>query len=245
MLATSKMRWAVALAPLWALACAAEGVTPDEGDEAGPGPAGEPDETVLVANDDYVQVQLAGAATIDVAVNDDGAVGELSVEITSAPVEGVAEVRGDQIYYQAGDTFIGGDTLTYRISTADGQTSEANLYANVLCDECAAGRTVEIRWLPGNPIESLGGFRIYAGPTPDPADLVMVRDVGWDTEGFDMEADILSTVFDAWDDLGLMLSDQICFRATAYNGQGESEYSDNYKCVKADELEPQTVVQMY
>ncbi|MBT8492741.1 MAG: hypothetical protein KJO07_06745 [Deltaproteobacteria bacterium] len=177
------------------------------------------------AQDDFVDLEMAGAITTDVLANDLGLDGYQAIEIVRPPTAGTAEVVDDMIRYEPMIDYIGADAITYRVWAENGSTSEAMMHIDVACEECANGRNIQLRWLPNNPVEELHGYRIYAGPTDAPGDLEMVSDLGIHIDDFDMAKP--SAVYDAWYDLGMTLNSEICFRATAYNDYGESDFSNS------------------
>lgn len=75
------------------------------------------------------------------------------------------------------------------------------------------------------------GYRIYFGPSEDATGMVMVDDVTIDAPGFD--AAMPTTTYDAWADFRLRLGETACFRLTAYNAFGESDFS-NAACKLVD-----------
>jgi hypothetical protein len=215
-----------------AAAClTAFGCTADEGIQTG-----DPSSPIMPkAQDDFVDLEMAGAITTNVLANDLGLDGYQGIEIVLPPTAGTAEVVDHMIRYEPDVEYIGADTIQYRVWAYNGSSSEATMHIDVACEECANGRNIRLRWDPNNPVETLNGYRVYAGPTDAPEDLEMITDVGVHTADFDMAKP--SVVYDAWYDLGLTLTSKICFRATAYNDAGESELSPTSKCVRVTDLE--------
>jgi len=77
------------------------------------------------AQDDTFSVATGLVTALDVLGNDKtgNALGTLS--IVTAPLHGVATVDGDRVRYQPDPGYTGGDTLTYRLTTASGSDDAA------------------------------------------------------------------------------------------------------------------------
>lgn len=79
------------------------------------------------AADDSAEVPANSTEAIDILANDTGLGNEpVTVDIISAPAGGDATFDGDVLTYSTSD-FGGSDSLTYRITDSDGDTTEATL----------------------------------------------------------------------------------------------------------------------
>ena len=94
---------------------------------------------------------------------------------------------------------------------------------NDTCDRCAEGVPITLAWDANAPEDMVLGYRLYFGPTEDPASMGMADDIAVT----DLADPALPQVsYDAWLDFGLHYGDTACFRLTAYNAGGESAFSN-------------------
>ena len=194
----------------------------------------EADPNALLAQNDVATTALDEAVAIDVLANDLNVGDDVVVEVSQSAVAGELVVLDDgRIEYTPDAGYIGADDLTYTITNDAGETSEGRVWIDVGCDECMNGRNLRLSWNPNDPAEQVIGYRVYFGETDAPEDLTMIEDLTADTPGFDY--DNPKVAYDAWSDLGLQLGDVACFRATAYNSAGESEFS-NSVCKPLDDI---------
>jgi hypothetical protein len=179
----------------------------------------------LLAVDDSASTGMDESVIIDVLANDIIPAGGVTLELVDRPVAGDAMILSDQrVLYVPSPGYIGADDIKYRISTAEGEVSIARVGIDVACETCLAGRNIRLRWTANAPEEMVIGYRVYSGPEEDPASMGEIGDLTAHTSWFDME--MPEAVYDAWHDLAMHLDDTACFRVTAYNDYGESDYSD-------------------
>lgn len=182
------------------------------------------DGTDFGAYPDYATIAVEETVIIDVLENDIGVDGDVAVEFADSPVAGLAEDLGDgRFQYTPADLYIGADAFRYKVTNEAGDSAEATVSIDVGCEECMNGANVRLRWAPNDPVEQVIGYRVYFGLTEDAQEMQMIADVTAETPGFDY--DNPGVAYDAWYDLQLELGDTACFRATAYNVAGESDFS--------------------
>ena len=191
----------------------------------------------LTAVDDSVAIEMNESVSIDVLANDVGYDENVAIEIVNPPLSGEAQVVDSAISYDPVDDFIGVDDIKYRIVNENGDFAEARIGIDIACPNCLQGRNIRLKWLApetdveGNPV-SLIGFRVYSAEDDAPESMVMRDDLTMETSGFNFEEPEI--VYDAWRDLGMFLGERMCFRLTAYNAAGESDFS-NSACVTIDQ----------
>jgi hypothetical protein len=217
-------RLLVALTGLTSLATA--GACAAEGDADG-------DADALRAVDDVVTVPINDRVAIDVLGNDTGLVYQpIVVTLIDSPTRGVATIDEDgTVTYQPDEMYAGADRARYQLTDAMGATAQAALAIDVACGSCADGVPITLSWLSNNPTEVVLGYRLYLAPTEDPDTMEQVDEIVVTDPGFDPAAP--RRVYDAWNDLRLELGDNACFRLTAYNEAGESDFS-NAACKQID-----------
>jgi gliding motility-associated-like protein len=88
---------------------------------------------IPVANDDYRGTSFNTPRIIDVLFNDTGIEDiPLTITIISSPSNGIAMVNADNtVSYEPNASYLGTDKLTYRVTDADGESDEADVYINV------------------------------------------------------------------------------------------------------------------
>ncbi|MEW5845404.1 MAG: Ig-like domain-containing protein [Bacteroidota bacterium] len=88
---------------------------------------------IPVANNDYRGTSYNTPRNVDVLFNDTGIEDvPLTITIISSPSNGIATVNSDNtIYYEPNNGYLGTDKLTYRVTDADGESDEADVYINV------------------------------------------------------------------------------------------------------------------
>jgi len=178
----------------------------------------------LTAQNDVVTTALEEPVVIDVLANDLNILGEVTVEMVQPAVAGQVEILDDgTLQYTPSPMYIGADDMKYRITDETGESSEARVWVDVGCDECMNGRNIRLQWSPNDPAEQVIGYRVYFGQSENADEMTMIDDMTADTPGFDYDAP--KVAYDAWYDLQLELGDVACFRATAYNSAGESDFS--------------------
>lgn len=189
---------------------------------------------VLTASDDELIVEMNAANELDVTQNDAGVVEGSELSIVTEPAHGTASFdEAGVLHYEPSAEFMGDDELRYAITNPDGTVSEARVAIAVQCASCALGATVQLHWDPSPANEGVLGFRMYFAPTEDAAAMVMFDDVTVDQPGFDPAMPTM--IYDAWEDLRLRKGETVCFRLTAYNEFGESDFS-NAACKTVDGL---------
>ena len=179
----------------------------------------------LAARDDVLAVEMDHSAEIGVADNDLGVDEARTMSIVEAPMHGTATIdEGGVLHYQPGSEYLGGDHTRYEITNPDGSTSSADVAIEVGCATCAIGTSIGLAWDPNAPSDNVLGYRLYLGATEDPAAMMMVDEVTVGQAGFDAMQPAVT--YDAWADFRLRLGANACFRMTAFNGSGESGFSN-------------------
>jgi hypothetical protein len=221
---TRAFRLLVTLTGLTGLASA--GACAAEGDVDG-------DAETLRAVDDVATVPINERLTIDVLANDTGlAYQPVVVTLLDSPERGGATVDADgAVVYQPDEMYAGADRVRYQLTDAIGATAEAEVAIDVACGSCADGVPITLSWSANDPTEMVLGYRLYLAPTEDPDTMEQVDEIVVTDAGFDPAAP--GRVYDAWNDLRLELGDNACFRLTAYNEAGESDFS-NAACKRID-----------
>jgi len=236
------MRQRIALAPalgacltisVWIAGCQAgasssppQPFAEDSSASAGAPPATSADvDATPVAANDYVETPQATAVAFNVLTNDRGLEdGPLAVDLTSPPSHGSATIDPTgQVIYTPAASFSGEDNFTYGVTDADGDMAIGSVTVRVRCDTCPTSRTLVVSWSPNPPADAVQGYILFAGPSEDASDQ-QVSAVEVTQSDFDPAAPTVE--FDSWNDLGLLLGDQVCFRVKAYNSAGTSDYSE-------------------
>lgn len=188
--------------------------------------------TELSAADDELIVEMSTTAELAVTDNDLGVDDERTIEIVTAPAHGEASFDDAGVLHYAPEAeYLGADTVAYSIVNPDGSRAEATVAIDVRCMTCAIGAPIRLSWDANAPSDMVLGYRIYFGPTEDATTMVMVDDVMVDAPAFDPA--VPGATYDAWADFRLRLGDTACFRLTAYNSVGESDFS-NAACKLVD-----------
>jgi hypothetical protein len=178
----------------------------------------------LTANDDTVDVELNTPTDHNLLDNDIGVDPAATVDLTVAPLNGMATIESGVLKYTPGPDYMGDDTLAYRITNPDGTVSQtAIISVHVTCATCATEKPITLTWTANPPEQGVTGYRIYFGTGEDVAGMTMVDDIGVTDPGFDNTAP--KRTFDAWSDFKLRYGETACFRMTAYNSYGESDYT--------------------
>jgi len=201
------------------------GEEPGGNGEGEPGGGTPPEPLPLQANGDSATTDADVTIVIDVLANDQGIQGDAVVSITQQPVSGSVVVLDDNtIEYTPGAQYRGPDLLSYQVTDESGSTSSAGVSVDIGCEECRDGGNLRVSWAPNAPEEQVIGYRVYFGNT-EPADqMTMIDDLTSATVGFDPDHPAIA--YDAWYRLQLADGDMACFRLTAYNSGGESDFSN-------------------
>ena len=179
----------------------------------------------LAARDDVLAVEMDQSSTIGVADNDLGVDEARTLTIVEPPAHGTATLDQDGVlHYQPHGEYLGSDHTRYEITNPDGSTSSADVAIEVGCATCAIGTSIALAWDPNAPGDNVLGYRLYLGATEDPAGMMMVDEVTVGQAGFDAMQPAVS--YDAWGDFRLRFGTNACFRMTAFNGGGESGFSN-------------------
>jgi hypothetical protein len=167
-----------------------------------------------IAVSDSVTTTVNTPVTIDVLANDTGLEDSpVTVTVAGTPANGSVVLQSNTLTYSPNDNFGGEDTMTYAIKDADGDLATAMVAVTVDCGGCTpTNPTIALSWTP--PAGDVTGYRVYFGTAPDNA-IQRVADVV--TPSIDLNAS---------DDLSLVSGDPMCFRVKAYNGVGESDFSE-------------------
>lgn len=187
---------------------------------------------VLAAEDDALAVEMSTAAQLAVADNDAGVEDGRVLAIVTAPAHGEATFDdAGVLHYTPEVEYLGDDVVRYAIENPDGTRAEADVLIDVGCATCAIGAPITLSWDPNAPSDMVLGYRVYLGATEDATSMVMVDEVTVDQPGFDPATP--GSTYDAWADFRLRIGDRACFRLTAYNAAGESDFS-NAACKLVD-----------
>jgi hypothetical protein len=188
--------------------------------------------TELSASDDELIVEMSTSAELAVTDNDTGVEEERTIEIVNAPAHGEATFDdAGVLHYTPEAEYLGADSVGYSIANPDGSRSDAVVAIDVRCMTCAIGAPIKLSWDANAPSDMVLGYRVYLGPSEDAMGMVMVDDVAVDSPTFDPATP--GATYDAWGDFRLRIGDTACFRLTAYNSFGESDFS-NAACKLVD-----------
>ena len=134
-----------------------------------------PKPPALSSVDDQITVEMDATADVDVLDNDIGVETARVIELVDAPTHGTATIDGDGVlHYKPLTEYIGDDIATYRVTNPDGITAQAAVAITVHCTTCALGVSVKLAWDPNAPSDMVLGYRMFLGPTEDPATMVMI-----------------------------------------------------------------------
>lgn len=186
----------------------------------------------LSANDDELIVEMSTSAELVVTDNDSGVDDDRTIEIVTGPEHGEATFdEAGVLHYTPDVEYLGADAVHYAVANADGSRADAVVMIDVRCVTCAIGAPIKLSWDANAPSDMVLGYRLYFGPSEDATGMVMVDDVAIDAPGFDVA--MPGATYDAWADFRLRLGETACFRLTAYNAFGESDFS-NAACKLVD-----------
>jgi hypothetical protein len=188
--------------------------------------------TELSAVDDLLVVEMSTTAELAVMDNDTGVEDDRTIEIVAPPEHGEATFDDAGVLHYTPETeYLGADVVHYAVANPDGSRAEASVMISVSCATCAIDAPIRLSWDANAPSDMVLGYRIYYGASDDAASMVMVDDVTVDSPTFDPA--MPGSTYDAWADFRLRLGDTACFRLTAYNAYGESDFS-NAACKLVD-----------
>jgi hypothetical protein len=188
--------------------------------------------SVLSAQDDELVVEMSTAAELAVTDNDANVDEARTIEIVTAPEHGEATLDdAGVLHYAPASEYLGADVVGYSIVNPDGSRADAIVSIDVRCMTCAIGAPIKVSWDANAPSDMVLGYRVYFGPSEDAEGMMLVDDVAVDAAGFDPA--MPGATYDAWDDFRLRIGDTACFRLTAYNAVGESDFS-NAACKLVD-----------
>jgi hypothetical protein len=184
-----------------------------------------PAAVALSAVDDQVLVEMDVPTDISVLDNDVGVAATRVVSLADAPAHGTATLDATGVlHYQPAAEYLGDDLVHYQIENPDGTVASAAVAIGVHCTTCAIGAAITLAWDGAPAGEVLVGYRVFMGPTEDPATVMLIDDIPLDRPGFVPAMPTVS--YDGWADLHLRLNDHVCFRLKAYNAAGESDFSN-------------------
>ena len=148
-----------------------------------------------------------------------------SITIVSSPSHGQASVNDDgTITYKPAADFTGSDIVSYKLTANDGSIKLASLTITVTCAACNPNTMLQLTWDPNPVVDKVRGYRVYFGVTASDA-TTMVADLSVAGAGFDASAP--AATFDASDKkIDAKAGQAVCFRVTAYNEAGMSDYSE-------------------
>lgn len=186
----------------------------------------------LLTTDDELVVEMSTTAELAVVDNDVGVDDERTIEIVTAPEHGEASFDdAGVLHYTPMTEYLGDDAVHYAITNPDGSTAEAIVTIDVRCATCAIGAPIKLSWDANAPSDMVLGYRVYFGPTEDATGMTMVDEVLVEDPAFDPA--MPGSTYDAWADFRLRLGETACFRLTAFNAFGESDFS-NAACKLVD-----------
>ncbi|MGF1615666.1 MAG: Ig-like domain-containing protein, partial [Gammaproteobacteria bacterium] len=170
------------------------------------------------------QQQASTAQGTAVTVKVSGESQPTSLRIVSAPSHGTATANSDgTITYQPKGDYTGSDTVHYELKNPDGSITLASLVITVTCHDCSSDTILHLAWDPNPPAEKVQGYRVYFGSTASEAKKE-VANLSVAKASFDASAP--SVKFNAWDDIRAKAGQTVCFRVTAYNAVGMSDFSE-------------------
>ena len=186
----------------------------------------------LSAMDDALLVEMSTSATLAVLDNDAGVDDARTIEIATPPEHGEASFdEAGVLRYTPEVEYLGTDVVHYSVANPDGSRADAVVMIEVGCATCAINAPIKLSWTANAPSDMVLGYRVYFGPSEDAMGMVMADEVTVDQAGFDPA--MPTSTYDAWADFRLRLGDTACFRLTAYNAYGESDFS-NAACKLVD-----------
>lgn len=184
-----------------------------------------PEPTALLAEPDQLAVEMDHAAELAIADNDVGVDEARTLTIVSVPTHGTATLDdAGVLHYQPATEYLGVDLVRYEVTNPDGSTAQADVAISVGCATCAIGTPIKLTWSPNAPSDNVLGYRLYLGASEDATTMMMVDEITVVQAGFDPAMPTIS--YDAWADFRLRLGETVCFRMTAYNTAGESDFSN-------------------
>ncbi|HJO92782.1 MAG TPA: glycoside hydrolase family 48 protein [Victivallales bacterium] len=94
-----------------------------------------------VANADYVTIFKGENVSVDVLSNDTDSDGDsLSVSAVGTPLNGIAELSGNEVVYTPNTEYIGNESVVYTISDGKGGTAYATLFITVKSNDPLPGK---------------------------------------------------------------------------------------------------------
>ena len=183
-----------------------------------------PNQAPSAANDSAA-TQQDQSVSIDVLANDSDPEGDtLTIAAVSNPANGTAAISASSVLYTPASGFSGSDSFSYTINDGNGHEATATVNITITATSPTPPPSGDIlltlSWSHSAP-ETLDGFKVYTGSTPDGA-TNEVADIAMTDLPVPASpsADFLSQT-----DLGLNTGDTVCFRTRAYNAIGLSGYS--------------------
>ena len=176
----------------------------------------------LSAKADMVEINAGDIKTVTPLRNDsiaDRATTTFSID--TAPSAGRIEAaEAGVIVYAAPENYAGSDSLVYRITNKDGDTSVASVEFNISCDSCIDYKGVRLTWDSNPQAEEVEGYKVLFGSDENPLTSTEISDVKV------ADGDSPNVVFDLAADLNLGSNEGGCFMIQAYRGSEISEASD-------------------
>ena len=148
-----------------------------------------------------------------------------SLEIVSSPGHGQVHVNDDRtLTYEPNGDFNGTDVFSYKLKMSDGSIALRSATIVVACEDCSSDTIFNVSWDPNAEADKVQGYRVYVGATASDA-TTKVADLSIAAADFDASAP--EAKFNASDDLiSGIPGETVCFRITAYNEVGVSDYSE-------------------
>lgn len=118
---------------------------------------------------DNASTSTNAPVTIPVLNNDTGlSDGGIQVSIIAAPSHGSASLSNNQIVFTPANQYSGNDSISYRVTDADGDTAVATIAISISCTQgCPAD--VTLSWsapttrADGSPLTNLAGYLVHYG----------------------------------------------------------------------------------
>nr|MBS0019359.1 cadherin-like domain-containing protein [Gammaproteobacteria bacterium] len=148
-----------------------------------------------------------------------------SVEVVSSPSHGQVLVNGDgTLTYKSDDSFTGTDVFSYKLKMSDGKIALGSETIIVTCEECSSDTILHLSWDPNPAADKVQSYQVYVGATASEATR-KVADLSVADAGFDASAP--SAKFNAAEaPIAGRAGQTVCFRVTASNQVGVSDYSE-------------------
>lgn len=172
-------------------------------------------DTAPVAVNDSVTANY-GFVYISPLINDSGLNNTpIALSVISDPSRGQVQVQANNmLVYLTNSALAGTDSLTYRVTDADGDMATATVSIKIGCSTCdsASNKNLNVSW--NSSSGGVLGYYVYYGVTANTVTTFASTVPGTSTSYTTLAKD-----------LSLQAGEQVCFRVRAYNTAGVSPFS--------------------